>query len=32
MLEETGVAQVFLPGTPPDRIVQFIENQLKQIS
>jgi methylmalonyl-CoA mutase C-terminal domain/subunit len=32
VLEEMGVARVFLPGTPPDRIVQFIENQLKQIS
>ena len=32
VLEAMGVAQVFLPGTPPDRIVQFIENGLKQIS
>jgi len=32
MLEETGVAQVFLPGTPPERIVQFIESRFKQIS
>lgn len=32
VLEEMGVARVFLPGTPPDRIVQFIENRLKQVS
>jgi len=32
VLEAMGVAQVFLPGTPPDRIVHFIENGLKQIS
>ena len=32
VLEEMGAAQIFLPGTPPERIVQFIENRLKQIS
>ncbi len=32
VLEAMGVAQVFLPGTPPDRIVQFIESRLKQNS
>ena len=33
VLEAMGVAQVFLPGTPPDRIVQFIERtDLKQNS
>lgn len=31
-LEQMGAARVFLPGTPPDRIVQFIESNLKQIS
>lgn len=31
-LEAMGAAQVFLPGTPPDRIVQFIENRLGRIS
>jgi methylmalonyl-CoA mutase C-terminal domain/subunit len=31
-LEGMGVAQVFLPGTPPERIVQFIEDRLKHIS
>ena len=32
MLEETGVAQVFLPGTPPERIVRFIESNLGRSS
>ena len=32
VLEAMGAAQVFLPGTPPERIVQFIQNRLKQIS
>jgi len=32
LLEAMGVAQVFLPGTPPERIVQFIQSRLKQIS
>lgn len=32
VLEAMGAAQVFLPGTPPERIVQFIETRLKQIS
>ena len=32
VLEEMGAARVFLPGTPPEQIVQFIENRLKQIS
>ena len=32
VLEAMGVAQVFLPGTPPERIVQFIESRLKQNS
>ena len=31
-LEQMGAARVFLPGTPPDRIVQFIESNLKQSS
>jgi methylmalonyl-CoA mutase C-terminal domain/subunit len=31
-LEEMGAARVFLPGTPPDRIVQFIQGNLKQTS
>jgi methylmalonyl-CoA mutase C-terminal domain/subunit len=31
-LEHMGAAQVFLPGTPPDRIVQFIQSNLKQSS
>ena len=31
VLEEMGVAQVFLPGTPPERIVQFIRNRINQI-
>ena len=31
-LEQMGAAQVFLPGTRPDRIVQFIESNLKQSS
>ena len=29
-LERMGAAQVFLPGTPPDRIVKFIQANLKQ--
>ncbi|OFZ87769.1 MAG: methylmalonyl-CoA mutase [Betaproteobacteria bacterium RBG_16_64_18] len=29
-LEQTGAARVFLPGTPPDRIVQFIRGSLEQ--
>jgi methylmalonyl-CoA mutase cobalamin-binding domain/chain len=32
VLEEMGAAQVFLPGTPPERIVQFIESNLGRIS
>lgn len=32
VLEEMGVAQVFLPGTPPDRVVEFIESNLSRIS
>lgn len=32
VLEQMGASQVFLPGTPPDRIVQFIENRLEQNS
>ena len=32
VLEKMGVAQVFLPGTPPVRIVEFIESNLRQIS
>jgi len=31
-LEAMGVAQVFPPGTPPERIVQFVEERLKHIS
>ena len=31
-LEQMGAARVFLPGTPPDRIVQFIESNLKHMS
>ena len=31
-LEAMGVAQVFLPGTPPVQIVQFIERRYRQIS
>ena len=31
-LEQMGADQVFLPGTRPDRIVQFIESNLKQSS
>ena len=31
-LEEMGVDRVFLPGTPPERIVQFIESNLKHMS
>ena len=29
LLEAMGVAQVFLPGTPPERIVQFIRSSLE---
>ena len=29
-LEQIGVGRVFLPGTPPDRIAQFILNNVKQ--
>jgi len=32
VLEGMGVARVFLPGTPPERIVQFIQSNLKQTS
>lgn len=32
VLEQMGACQVFLPGTPPDRIVQFIKEKLKQNS
>lgn len=32
VLEAMGVAQVFLPGTPPVQIVQFIEGRVRQIS
>jgi methylmalonyl-CoA mutase C-terminal domain/subunit len=31
-LEAMGVAQVFLPGTPPEQIVEFIKSRLKQNS
>jgi methylmalonyl-CoA mutase C-terminal domain/subunit len=31
-LEQMGVGQVFLPGTPPDRIVQFIQRNFEQLS
>jgi methylmalonyl-CoA mutase, C-terminal domain len=31
-LERMGVDQVFLPGTPPERIVQFIQSNPKQTS
>ena len=31
-LEQMGAAQVFLPGTPPDRIVQFIRSSLERNS
>lgn len=30
VLKQAGVDEVFLPGTPPDRIVQFIQANLKQ--
>ena len=30
VLKEAGVDEVFLPGTPPDRIVKFIQTNLKQ--
>jgi len=32
LLEAMGVAQVFLPGTPPERIVQFIRSSLERKS
>jgi methylmalonyl-CoA mutase C-terminal domain/subunit len=32
VLERMGVDQIFLPGTPPGRIVRFIQNNLEQIS
>ena len=32
VLEEMGVAQVFLPGTPPEQIVQFIVGHARQSS
>lgn len=31
-LERMGAARVFLPGTPPDQIVEFIQSGLKRIS
>lgn len=31
-LKQAGVDEVFLPGTPPDRIVQFIQGNLEQVS
>jgi len=30
VLKQAGVDEVFLPGTPPDRIVKFIQTNLKQ--
>ena len=30
VLKQAGVDEVFLPGTPPDRIVKFIQANLKQ--
>lgn len=32
LLEQMGVDQVFLPGTPPDQIVQFIQRGFEQVS
>jgi len=31
VLERMGVDRVFAPGTPPDRIVQFIQGNLEQV-
>ena len=32
VLKEKGIDEVFLPGTPPDRIVQFIQGKLERKS
>lgn len=31
-LKQVGANEVFLPGTPPDQIIQYIQSQLEQIS
>ncbi len=32
VLERMGVDRIFLPGTPPDQIVQFIQRNFEQVS